>query len=187
MILGVLEAHGKTFSIECTVFGLLEQSKKYEPIVKGNLVVNEQTLNELESTSVAINRKKQIVKRYCNHITDQQQQKECADRLFIPIGIRSQLFGKPEGIQLEISTWKGVGNDWPPYSNQRIIINGLPVIQASIENNVGRLTFNNDTTASVDFSSTGELLPSYEKSPVIVIPEGQFRFINSDCRKTVTP
>ena len=48
VILGTLEAEGKTFSIKCKVSGLSEKSKKYETITEGRLVVDEQTLIELE-------------------------------------------------------------------------------------------------------------------------------------------
>lgn len=190
LVLGTLEAQGKTFSVECTVSGLSKQSKNYKPIVKGSLVVNEQTLNELENTPMAIDQVNQEIERYCGHILNENQKNECAGRLFIPIGIRSQTFGASEGTRLQISIWKGAGislKTVPPYLFQRVILNGK-LTEASIPDGASRMNFNDDRTASVAFSSTGEYLPPEEEEQApITTAEGQFRFISSNCRKTVTP
>ena len=107
---------------------------------------------------------------------------------FVPVKIKSELFGVPGGTRLEIGMEKYTGPEGNNhfYFMKKIVINGLPIL-AQITNGIARLYFNETRSASdnltVSFNSKGEQLDDKKiKKPLISTQEGLFNHIMSECK-----
>lgn len=197
LILGAFEAQGKIFKIECSVFSYLKDVGRYE-IAKGTLEVDEQTVSRNEQTPEAEDYVRGLMNRYCSPVEEmtEREKQDCKARIYMPIGIRSPLFGKLKGLRLQISAWRDIGENEPLTFYQRVFLNGS-LVQAVIDGDKNWIVFNDDGPFHLAFSPTGEPLPPEEAQPSITltvpetseVPEKEikFHYIYSVCTKEVTP
>ena len=180
--------------IHCRVSGFLKKSNGYKLIVEGSLTVSKNLWISIDQSSRKSIEEKinAYIQNNGSHWTEQKKQSFKVEA-FVPVKIKSELFGVPGGTRLEIGMEKYTGPDGNThfYFMKKIIINGLPVL-AQITNGIARLYFNETRSESdkltVSFNSKGELLDDKKaKEPSISTPEGLFNHIMSECRVSSTP
>ena len=178
-----LSESSQSVTVDCRIFGQLVD-KSQTNILNGSLEVDEDLggINKIPA-----------VKSYLKNLVKDLG----IDDICIPAGVRSELFGNPKGLQLKITAWKCIKEEEKEesgidalYFSQKIYLNHLkdaPAIVSYISPEGGRISLNEDPTDLFTFNIKGERLPrdSQEQKP-IVLPEGQFSYIYSDCNISQT-
>ena len=169
-------------TISCQVSGLLADKPSYRIIVDGVLVVDTNAIGRDASAEKAVQESlKAYVNKYLYNWTEEEQ-KQALENVCIPVGQRSKIFGEADGTRLQISAWR-CHNSSSPYFYQQVILNGLPPIGAYLKEGASRLLFGLDRVDKpglVSAPTAADLHP--ERTSPLSLPEGEFKFIYSDCK-----
>ena len=182
---------GRIIKVQCRVFGFVKQTQSYQPIVEGSLEINPNLwANALHSENplkTAVREKINAFIQSKPDWTDLEKQR-FKQEVLIPTEIKSELFGLPGGIRLEIFAGRKMnweGNLGPPFIVQKVIVNGIPAL-AEVKEDSYQLMFNEprsgyDYSLNVLFNQKGEQITPEAQKPIIT-PEGQFNHILSECK-----
>ena len=176
-----LSESSQSVKVDCHISGQLVD-ESYKTILNESLEVDED-LGGIDKIPAVTSYLKNLVKELGDLGIDD---------ICMPVGVRSELFGNPKGLQLKITAWKCIKEEEKEergidalYFTQKIYLNhlkGAPAIVSDISPEGGRIILNEDSTDMFTFNIEGERLPrdSQEQKP-IVLPEGQFSYIYSSC------
>lgn len=161
-----LSESSKSVTVDCEVFGHLVDGS-FKTILNESWEVDEE-LGGINKIPFVANSLKNLGEGAC-----------------MPVGVRSELFGNPKGLQLKITAWTCMREEEgidALYFQQKIYLKDTPQIVGFISPE-GQIGLNEDPTDRFTFNMQGEHLPrdSQEQKP-IVLPEGQFSYINSYCK-----
>ena len=180
----LLEAH-------CEARGLRPGKKEWVILAKGDLKTDPRTIADGDGHMPAV---------------IEEASKHFGSAVYVPVGVKSRRFGDPGGTELQISLWRSINKYNKAfktrsksvfvneiYGYQTLVVNGIP-ISAQLEmppdkTSVARsrilLGYDRlDKPALVSAYSEDDLTLQ-RKSP-LVLPEGEFLFVYSDCRTKFT-
>ena len=186
---GAEEGAGPGASLEahCEARGLRLPEKKWAVLVKGSLTADPREIAGGREHMPAV---------------IEEASKHPGYAVYVPVGLKSELFGQEGGTRLQISFWRAVNTNNQSfdrlgkkktglhgvYGYQTLVVNGIPVsaeinMPGQLQPAGSRILLGHDRLdkpALVSAPSKEDLTLSRE-SPV-VLPEGEFLFVYSDCR-----
>ena len=182
------------FAIDCKAYGELVKNRKLKTIVEGSLTVDTSKIGDNPLTEKALQQERRKYAEQYAPISDGLDRKKWVDKegmkwvdekICIPVGQRSKLFGPPGGSQLQISAWRCHNGAGKPYFNQMLFLNGkrISTTQDISPNTHSRLMLGLDRvdilTGLVVAPSPEDLQP--KRGETFSIPEGEFTFVYFDC------
>ena len=182
-----LEAH-------CEARGLRFPENEWAIIVEGSFAVDPREVADGQEHMPAV---------------IEEAAKHPGSAVYVPVGVKSKIFGEPQGTRLQISFWRRINAHNQAFKGfalrgkknrglyeisgyQTLVVNGIP-ISAQLDMPGRRRPAHNrillghdrlDKPALVSAPSEEDLILQRE-SPVI-LPEGEFLFVYSDCRTKYT-